>query len=678
MNGKSAKILGVAGVLAAAIGCESRPPAPAPKALSLPRSSAGAPELATPARPRPIFSTDVAPLLDEYCVSCHDAATARGGVVLTGLRADDPVASNERLWHRVAETLRTRAMPPEGEARMTESELETLNVWLDQAVFAGESTVPYVSMRRLNRAEYNNTVRDLIGLDVHPADEFPSDDIGCGFDNIGEVLSTPPVLLEMYLAAADKVIAEAFRTPAVRARILSPAPDALPRAYRRFTPPVRSRPEKRVFDLTRKASDDTELKRLQQIYDILRVFADCAFRRPALHDELMRLLAIVQGAEKDGESFDDAIQLALRAVLVSPYFLFHVEDDPEPNAPNGPWPANDFDLASRLSYFLWSSMPDEELTRLAARGELRQRETLKAQVSRMLRDRRSRALAKNFCSQWLQTRKLNEVAPDHDHFPAFDESLRAAMLEETERLCVYIQREDRSVLELIDNDYTFVNERLARHYGLTGIEGESFRLVSLEGTPRGGVLTHASILTVTSNPTRTSPVKRGKWILETLLGMPPAPPPAGVEALDEGSAAASGALRERLQQHRRDSACASCHARMDPLGFSLENFDAIGAWRTQDGDRPIDSTSALPGGRPFQGPAELRTLLLSRRDAFSRCLAEKMLTYALGRGLTRADRRGVELIVLKLGRGDYHFSALVLAVAESEPIQARKVRSREP
>jgi hypothetical protein len=324
-------------------------------------------------------------------------------------------------------------------------------------------------------------------------------------------------------------------------------------------------------------------------------------------------------------------------------------------------------------------MPDEELLRLAAQGALRRGDNLQRQVKRMLGDRRSHALAEGFGGQWLQTRTLNGFTPDPILFPDFDEPLRAAMLKETELFCASIQDEDRSVLEFLDADYTFVNARLARHYGIPGVEGEGFRRVSLAGTPRGGVLTQASVLAVTSNPTRTSPVKRGKWILENILGAPPSPPPSGVEALNEGQAAGpSGTVRERMERHRAEPGCASCHRRMDPLGFGLENFDAVGGWRTHDGGRPVDPSGKLPGGKEFRGPAGLRAVLLSRREAFARCLVEKVLTYALGRGLRRSDRRGVDRIVAELARDGYRFSALVLAVVESEPFQARDGRREGP
>jgi hypothetical protein len=286
----------------------------------------------------------------------------------------------------------------------------------------------------------------------------------------------------------------------------------------------------------------------------------------------------------------------------------------------------------------------------------------------MLRDRNARALAESFAPQWLQTRKLKEFTPDPTLFPDFDESLRAAMLVETELFFESIRDKDRDVREFLDADYTFVNERLAQHYGITGVRGGWFRRVSLAGTHRGGVLTQASVLAATSNPNRTSPVKRGKWILENILGSPPSPPPAGVEALKEGKEHGdSGTLRQQMERHRTNPACAACHRRMDPLGFGLENFNAIGGWRSSEGGKPVDASGELPGARDFHGPAGLKAALLSRRDAFARCLAEKMLTYALGRGLDRGDRRAVDQIVARLAHNEYRFSALILAVVESEP-----------
>jgi hypothetical protein len=594
---------------------------------------------------------------------------AEGGVVLDAFLDGVPGTEQRSLLLRIADNLRSESMPPEGEPRPDPFAMATLYAWLDNVLGPDGREGGRTTLRRLNRSEYNNTIRDLIGLDLHPADEFPADDIGYGFDNIGEVLATPPILVEMYLATADSVIGAAFGSVEVRERILNPPADAVPLAFRRYKPQVRTPRSDKTLRLA-KAADDPERAKQQHIYDVLRAFADRAFRRPATHDELMRLFGIVVSAEKDGESLDSGIQMALRAVLSSPQFLFRVEPGQDGDSSATPLPDNDFGLAARLSYFLWSSMPDQELFRLAASGALRRGETLRAQVRRMLRDPKARALAENFAGQWLQTRKLKEFTPDPILFPDFDESLRESMLEETELFCESIQNEDRSVLEFLGADYSFVNQRLARHYNIPGVVGDGFHRVSLAGTPRGGVLTQASVLAVTSNPTRTSPVKRGKWILENILGAPPSPPPSGVEALkEEKGQGPSATLRHKLERHRSDPACSSCHRRMDPLGFSLENFDAIGGWRTHDGESSVDPSGRLPGGRAFRGPAELRAALLSRPAAFARCLSEKMLAYALGRGLERADGRVVDRIVARLARDGYRFSALVLALVESDPFR---------
>jgi hypothetical protein len=624
--------------------------------------------VAAPPRAVPIYSRDVAPLLDRYCLQCHDNAAAQGRIVLDVFGDGPPDLKYRSLLLRVADNLRTENMPPAGEPRPNDEELETINSWLDIALVANNPSPGRVAIRRLNRAEYNNTIRDLFGLDLHPADEFPSDDVGYGFDNIGEVLSTPPVLLEMYLAAAEKVIGAAFQYPDVRERLMNPPVDTVPRGFRKYKPPVRTPREDKIFRAV-PAAPDPELARQQHIYNVLLSFCDRAYRRPATHEEITRLFGIVLSAEKDGEQSDPALQLAMEAALVSPHFLFlQNQTARDPVSTGDPVPINDFELASRISYFLWSSMPDEQLFRVAAQGSLHRRENLRLQVNRMLRDHKARALAENFAGQWLQTRKLNEFTPDPILYPDFDDSLREAMLMETELFFDSIRDKDRAVLEFLDADYTFVNERLARYYGIAGVTGDWFRRVSLAGTPRGGVLTQASVLAATSNPNRTSPVKRGKWILENILGAPPSPPPSGVEALKEGKEHGhSGTLRQRMERHRTDPACAACHRRMDPLGFGLENFDAIGGWRTIEERQPIDSSGRLPGGLVFHGPAELKTALLVRRDAFVRCLAEKMLTYALGRGLDRADRRAVDQIVNSLVRHEYRFSALILAVIESEP-----------
>ncbi len=630
----------------------------------------------TQSRPAPDFARDVAPLLEKYCVSCHDAAGAEGGVILENI-STRPHEKLTPLLKRVVENLRSESMPPEGEPRPDAMELEIICSWIDGATTKLDHGPGHHAPRRLNRAQYNNTIRDLIGLDLRPADEFPSDDVGYGFDNIGDVLSTSPILIEMYLAAAEKVIDVAFQSPEPRARILNPSADFMPLAFRRYTPPVRAPRDYKVLR-TAPVTADPEIQRQQHIYNILRAFADRAYRRPATHDELTRLLGIVISAEKDGETQDRALRLALEAVLSSPHFLFIGAGVAQDAAPaERASPQHDFDLAVRLSYFLWSSMPDDELLRLASQGALRRPGALEAQVKRMLGDRRSRALAEQFAGQWLQIRKLATFEPDRKLFPEFDSSLKDAMLEEATLFFESIVQEDRTVLDFLEADYTFVSGRLARHYGIAGVEGEAFRRVSLKGTARGGVITMASVLAATSSATRTSPVKRGRWILDNILGAPPSPPPAGVEALKETRGPA-GTLRQQLEQHRSNPDCASCHRRMDPLGFALENFDSLGSWREKESGQSIDAEGRLPGGRAFRGPSGLRTALSLRRDAFARCLAEKMLTFALGRGVEAAESPAVEQIVHRLKRNNYRFSALVLGIVESEPFSNGSSQAEGP
>ncbi|HJZ53786.1 MAG TPA: DUF1592 domain-containing protein [Gemmataceae bacterium] len=629
----------------------------------------------SPIPPKPSFAAEVAPVLAKHCLPCHDSNTARGGINLAAFHDDASAESDPQPWEKVATAVRSGNMPPASRPRPSPTELDVLDAWLD-AVTAGRSGAApagRVFVRRLNRAEYNNTVRELCGVTFRPADDFPADDTGHGFDNNADVLSLSPVLFEKYLAAAERVIDAAFGNDETRRRLLTPPDSVVPLAYRKIVLPERDHVRERLVlskdDLP--PPDPVEEER-QRAYSILMAFADRAFRRPATHDEVNRLLRFVEDARRNGDGFEHGIRVGFQAILCSPHFLFRIESAGSPGR------VNDFELAVRLSYFLWSSCPDEELFAHAARGTLRQGNNLARQVRRMLRDPKARALSENFAGQWLRIRGLKEFTPDPARFPDFDEPLRAAMMRETELFFDAVVREDRSVLDFLDADYTFVNDRLARHYGIGGVQGGEFRKVSLAGTPRSGVITHASVLAVTSNPTRTSPVRRGRWLLDNILGAPPPAPPPGVEQLKEAHEAGGATLRQRMERHRSNPKCAACHAGMDPLGFGLESFDAVGAWRTHDGDVPIDATGVLPDGRAFDGPAGLRAVLLKRRGAFARCLTEKLLTYALGRGLDRGDRRAVADVARKLIDNEYRFSAVVLAIAHSDPFQARAGRGGNP
>ncbi len=747
------------------------------------RTGHAAPPAAAPAAADD-FAAAGAPFLAKHCVACHGPTKKKAGLALDIYRDASSVLKDRKRWVDVLQMVKSGEMPPSGRKRPAPAEVEAfvgaVRTVFDRADRLARRDPGHVTIRRLNRVEYRNTVHDLTGIDFDPAEDFPVDDVGYGFDNIGDVLSLSPVLLERYLAAAEAVVERAVLTgpppPPTRrvaAQFLRPSQfergirfralyarrdtvfaehkltDAGEYILRIRGSAVPDGKEPARFALV---ADDKEVKTFEvkdkdkaprfatyearlrlgpgthrvavtmlsdfkkpdkppdrtyrppgvfvgavdlegplgwlpeghrrimactpgkppreQAREILGRFASRAYRRPATAEEVEHLLRLFDASQARGEPFPAGIRLALEAVLVSPKFLFRVELDDRPDSA-GPHPIDEYQLASRLSYFLWSTMPDDELTGLAARGQLTP--NLEAQVRRMLKDPRADALVENFALQWLQLRNLKTVAPDPKLFPEFDDNLRAAMFKETELFFGAVMREDRSILDLIDADFTFVNGRLARHYGIPGVYGDEFRRVSLKGGVRGGLLTQASVLTVTSNPTRTSPVKRGKWVLEQILGKPPPPPPPNVPELPaDAKAQLTGSLRQRMEQHRVNPSCAVCHTHMDALGFAFENFDAVGAFRTKDGPFPIDPAGTLPDGRGFKGPAELKAILKGKKDLFARCLTEKMLTYALGRGVEPYDRPAVEAIVAALGRNDYRFSTLVTEIVKSEPIRLRR------
>jgi hypothetical protein len=599
-----------------------------------------------PAGPTADFAKDIQPILTKYCTTCHGGPKPKAGMSLV-FKSMTEAGRKLQTWEKVAEQLRAGEMPPSGRPKPSAQEQELLVGWLHNDMMGGNCTGPRdagrVTIRRLNKAEYNNTIRDLLFINnFTPADDFPSDDVGYGFDNIGDVLSLSPLLLEKYLAAAEKASRLAFENPDSRSRLIAFA--------------------------------NGKAKKIDKAQAILDRFVSRAYRRPPESGEVARLLRFVELAEQNGQSFEQGLELAFQAALVSPHFLFRVEMDRNnpKKEPNASKPISAHELASRLSYFLWSTMPDDELFQLANKDSLRAQ--LEPQVRRMLKDPRSRALTDNFAGQWLQLRSLAGAQPDPKLFPTFNEPLRKAMLEETERFFDAIVKEDRSIMEFLDADFTFVNEALATHYGIPGIKGPEFQRVRLDPNKRGGILTHASILTVTSNPTRTSPVKRGKWILENMLDAPPPPPPPDVPEFEENPKELKGSLRERMEEHRSKPICAACHQRMDPLGFAFENYDAIGAWRDKDGNFAIDASGTLPSGQSFKGARELSAILKAREPEFRRCLAEKMLTYALGRGLEYYDKCALDDICTAVAKGENRFSSLVIAIAKSEPFQLRKGR----
>ncbi|MEZ5355318.1 MAG: DUF1592 domain-containing protein [Bryobacteraceae bacterium] len=785
------------------------------------------------------FEKSVRPLLQRSCYGCHNSKVKSGDLDLVAFKTVDSLGGDLEAWEKVATKLADGTMPPKGVPRPPQAEVEATSNWIRGEIKRIELTSKpdpgRVTARRLNRAEYNNTIRDLTGLDLRPAEDFPQDDSGYGFDNIGDVLSLSPVLLEKYMKAAETVVKTALsgagevKPMAIRAqppgrefelfpqarsdydtsglsmpnalhammrfpaegeyvfkaalegrrptgsepvyvgiwvdgkqvstltidaktdgasidlfgaqaetRLRLPAGEhwiaatvlriyeGLPSDYggpnptRRPVPPPRD-PMRRVKIPEGATPEEIEKIRKEAIrraqlfrvpanrvwvhwvealgpYDskieppiesrkriltcghvdgkhvtscdrtVLSQFARRAFRRTVTAAELRPYLELAASARRDGAGYEEALGVALQAILVSPDFLFRIEKTGVGSA-KGPQPVNSFALASRLSYFLWSTMPDDELLRVAEQGGLRKAPVLQAQVKRMLRDPKALSMVENFAGQWLELRRLESVSPDREKFE-FDEYLRMSMRKETELFFANLMREDRSILELLNGRYSFLNQKMAEFYGVKGVTGPEFRRVEFDATvPRSGVLTQASVMTVSSYATRTSPVLRGKWILENLLNEPIPPPPPNVPLLEEATIGAAASLRKQMEQHRTNPACASCHAKMDPIGFGFENFNAIGQWRDKDGKFEIDPSGTLPDGRNFKGPEDLKALLMGDKDRFTEAMTDKMLTYALGRGLERYDRRTIREIAGRVAANEYRFSSLVMEIVKSLPFQ---------
>ena len=740
------------------------------------------------------FKKTVAPFLKTFCHECHGPETDNGGLRLDKFSSTKDVQADRKTWTKTLQYLELGAMPPPDHDTQPDSKQRQAVVgYLDKTLFDIDCDLVRdpgrVTIRRLNRAEYDNTIRDLLGVDFHPAKNFPSDDVGEGFDNIGDVLSVSPLLIEKYLDAAEqvahkaivpvdpfasrnhklngsqlnqnsgakstgssfvmfsrghvgavvkfpaqgdyvlRVIASADQAGPDPARItisidnkpvkthdiksknrtdrqpldhklsiargsrpirvafindyykpdetnpklrgdrnayihaievigpLEVKPEDLPKSHRQL---VHFRPDKDRTPLEAARANLTPLMRR-------------AFRRPVTAAEVNPIASFVAtSAQADDETFESAMQIGLQAVLVSPHFLFRVEHG-KPGTDEANQALTDFELATRLSYFLWSSLPDDELFRLAEQNRLNQPDVLSQQVRRMLADPRSGSLVDNFASQWLNLRILDELTPDPKQFPEFNDDLRKAMQQETGLFFAEILNKNLSVTQFLDGRFTFVNAPLAKLYGIPGIEGNQMRRIELTDNHRAGVLTQASILTLTSNPDRTSPVKRGKWIMENILDSPPPPPPPNVPELEQATKAAPNAsLREQLELHRQKATCAICHRQMDALGFGFENFDAIGRWRDADGKHKIDSSGKLPGNESFSTPLELIEILKKRQDRFCRSLTRKLLVFALGRGLEFNDRCAVDRIVTASRKKGFRFQSVITGVILSEPFRMRR------
>ncbi len=773
-------------------------------------------------------------LLDRYCVTCHNARMQIGGLALDAIELSRLDAGAE-VWEKVIRKLRVGAMPPPGRPRPdgvgAAALVSYLETGLDRAAADRPRPGRTETFHRLNRAEYQNAVRDLLDIDIDVSALLPADDADAhGFDNMADVLSVSPALLERYMSTARKIsrlavgiaptvpTVETYRIPllmyqddrlsedlpfgsrggiAIRHRFpvdgeyslklrlqrtytdyirglgapqqldvrvdgvlikrftvgggAPPHAKAVPASFAGNTPlfghpdwevyvleadndlevtfPARAGQHLVGISFERKLSEpegvlqprqtgfplainerwggnaavdtveiggphsvdgpgDTASRRrifvchpdrgandTRCAREILSGLARSAYRRSVTEGDVETLLDFFEDRRRT-DGFEAGMQFALQRMLADPEFIFRVERDPVGVTPGGNYDVSDLTLASRLSFFLWSSIPDDELLDLAVRGELNAPAVLEQQVRRMLADRRSAALVDNFVGQWLLLRNIPNVTPDPIAFPTFDENLRAAFTRESELFVESIMRDDRSVVDLLGANYTFVNERLAEHYGIPGIYGNRFRRVTLDDTRRGGLLGHGSLLTVTSYPNRTSPVLRGKWVLENVLGTPPPAPPDDVPPLpDRGEGGQPATVRALMEQHRANPVCAGCHAPMDPLGFALENFDAIGRWRTTDARAPIDASGVMPTGAEFEGPSGLRALLVSHPEQFVGTVTEKLLAYALGRGVEYYDYPTVRTITREAARTDYRWSSIVLGIVESPPFQMRSAGS---
>jgi mono/diheme cytochrome c family protein len=743
-------------------------------------------------------------LLDQYCVTCHNERLKTAGLRLDQIDVLRPDLEPE-VWEKVVRKLQTDVMPPANMPQPPKADRRALLTWLQTALDAASEARPNPgrteTLRRLNRTEYQNAIRDLLALDIDAASLLPPDESGHGFDNV-TVSDLPPMLLDRYISAAQKIsrltigrtqsslqsdvirvppdltqeehlpglpigtrggvavpftfaengeydiqvwlarslegnvsglreprphemmllidrepvatftiqksagVAETLVDRDLKTRVaVSAGPHELAvtfvkegsslletgrqplqshyndRRHPRITPAIDqvsvtgpyaakgagNTPSRRRVFVCQPVGDDEKCAK-----EILTTLMRRAYRRPISKADVEGPMAFYREGRAEGD-FEAGIGRALSAVLINPAFLFRVEADPKKAPPDGAYRISDLELASRLSFFLWSSIPDDELLDAAIRGTLSRPAELKKQTRRMLADRRSFNLATNFAGQWLRLRNLEAVNPNANQFPDFDDNLRQAFRQETELFIDSVVREDRSVLDLVRADYTFLNERLARHYGIPGVYGSRLRRVTL--TPesqRGGLLRQGSVLSVTSYATRTSPVIRGVWVLSNVFGAPPPPPLPNVPSLDESAVAANLPMRERLAAHRNNAVCANCHRTIDPVGFSLESFNAIGQWRDHEGDgQPIDASGALPGVGEFRGVTGLEQALLSHPERFAGTLTEKLLTFALGRGVEYYDAPAVRKIVRDAERDGYRFSSLILGIVKSVPFQNR-------
>ena len=755
--------------------------------------------LGTPAMADEAFKKDIQPLLVKYCYDCHGDGSKEGDFRMDTHKDLTAHLGDRKHWMPVWRNLRSQIMPPSDEAQPSAQEKQKLLSWIESTVFKLDPKKPdpgRVTIRRLNRNEYRNAVFDLLGVEYDTAEAFPPDDTGYGFDNIGDVLSISPLLMEKYLTSAEEIVNLALPEDASAQvpRVEFPATDfknetisptwipfasggeftlnvpvkwegnyqlileytiqgateattaaatlEISTVEKKLTETKLGWDQRRSIDLTATAkfqtgdqqitvkvnpglqpADNEELLYLsihrltlqgplngsQREYSkghrmifvdgpapedptaaktyarkIMRSFVSRAFRRPIIESDINRLVDIVEETDKlPGKTFQDGIKQAITACLASPRFLFRVEIQPEPNNPAKIVPLDEYALASRLSFFIWASVPDDELLSLAFNNKLRV--NLRQQVDRMLADPRSRRLTENFVGQWLQARDVTEaaisspvilgVADKRKASEIFDPRLRKDMREETFALFEHVLRKGRPVEELISANYSFLNERLAAFYGVKGVKGEHFRPVDLSEHPeRGGILTQGTFLIVSSNPTRTSPVKRGLFVLDNVLGTPPPPAPPNIPELSEAAKQGTNpTMREMMEIHRKNPDCRSCHARMDPIGLGLEHYDALGRFRMTEFGKPIDTAGELVTGEKFSNIEGLKAILSNkRRPDFYRTISEKLLTYAIGRGVEYYDSTTIEQLVAHMNKNNGKLTELIHAITTSAPFQQRR------
>ncbi len=729
------------------------------------------------------FEKNVKPILKRTCSGCHNATLMSGGVNLIPYMEASTVLEDRVSWDKILEKIESGEMPPKGIPRPPQAQLTALETFIHGEFEKADALVKpdpgRVTARRLNRNEYKNTIRDLLGVDFRADKDFPTDDSGYGFDNIGDILTISPVLMERYMNAAETIASRAMGADPLPKKPLEVAYDKN-RGLRRLDlstveashrvdfdgeyivrfgfpgeRPANAKPVKMNFWMDGQVigAMDVETKPSKLVYfdpfsdgemrvylpegdhvfrasflnddfvktidpkdaynnkknkfigtitfigpfpskvekasrkkilicdpasgrtcveKIVANLAHHAYRRPVTKLEVASLMKFVAMAKSSGQSTEQGIQLALEAMLVSPEFLFRIERDPNPLDAEKAHRLSDTELATRLSYFLWSSMPDDELLTVAEAGKLKDPATLDAQVKRMMTDKKASAFADNFAGQWLEIRNLDSIKPDPQKFKAWTPELKDEMRTETNMFFQHVLSENRPVSDFIDAKYTFLNENLAKFYGIAGVTGPDFRRVEFTTDQRGGVLSQGSVLAVSSYPSRTSPTIRGKYVLNNILGTVVPPPPPDTPMFDESKIGPEFSIRKQLEEHRNNAICASCHNRMDVLGFGLENYDAIGKWRTMDGKFPIDVGGTMPNGKSFQTTAEMRTILLASMPQVSRCLIEKIMTYALGRGMQTYDNRSIDQINKTLAADGYRFQTLIFEVVRSLPFQSRR------